>query len=111
MGRKEEPDHSEVQENNIYDYIWRKIKISETEKPSHTETAVGFSEESADVRIAQYESNQRTPKEETVKRLARELCVPVEILTVPVLSEPKEYSAAFFWMHELHLNYNCGLLQ
>ncbi len=74
-------------------------------------TAVGFSEESADVRIAQYESNQRTPKEETVKRLARELCVPVEILTVPVLSEPKEYSAAFFWMHELHLNYNCGLLQ
>lgn len=74
-------------------------------------TAVGFSEESADVRIAQYESNQRTPKEETVKRLARELCVPVEILTVPVLSEPKEYSAAFFWMHEPHLNYNCGLLQ
>lgn len=64
-------------------------------------TAVGFSEESADVRIAQYESNQRTPKEETVKRLARELCVPVELLTVPVLSEPKEYSAASFWMHEL----------
>lgn len=64
-------------------------------------TAVGFSEESADVRIAQYESNQRTPKEETVKRLARELCVPVELLTVPVLSEPNEYSAASFWMHEL----------
>ena len=61
-------------------------------------TAVGFSEGSADVRIAQYESDQRTPRDE---RLARELGVPPEILTVPVLSEPKEYSAASFWMHEL----------
>ena len=29
------------------------------------------------------------------------LCVPVDIFTVPVLSEPKEYEAASFWMHEL----------
>ena len=58
-------------------------------------TAVGFSEGSADVRIAQYESDQRTPRDDIFKRLARELGVP------PVLSEPKEYSAASFWMHEL----------
>lgn len=62
---------------------------------------IGFSESCADIRIAQYESGDRTPKEDTVKRLAEELGVPLEILTVPVLSEPKEYSAASFWMHEL----------
>ena len=63
--------------------------------------AIGFSEHSADVRIAQYESDARTPKEDILKKLAKELGVPLEILTVPVLSEPKEYSAASFWMHEL----------
>ncbi len=62
---------------------------------------IGFSEHSADVRIAQYESDARTPKEDILKKLAKELGVPLEILTVPVLSEPKEYSAASFWMHEL----------
>lgn len=63
--------------------------------------AIGFSENSADVRIAQYESNTRTPKEDILKKLAKELGVPIEILTIPVLSEPKEYFAASFGMHEL----------
>lgn len=63
--------------------------------------SIGFSENSADVRIAQYESDVRTPKEEIITKLAKELGVPIEILTIPVLSEPKEYSAASFWMHEL----------
>lgn len=62
---------------------------------------VGFSENTADVRIAQYESNARTPTEDVIKKLAKVLGVQKEILTVPVLSEPKEYSAASFWMHEL----------
>ena len=44
---------------------------------------------------------RETPRDDIFKRLARELGVPPEILTVPVLSEPKEYSAASFWMHEL----------
>ena len=62
---------------------------------------LGYEERNADVRIAQYESGNRTPKEDTMKKLAKELGVPLEILTTPILSEPAEYSAALFWMHEL----------
>lgn len=65
--------------------------------------AVGFPENTADVRIAQYETNARMPKEALINEFARILGVHKEILTVPVLSEPKEYTAAFFWMNELIL--------
>lgn len=63
--------------------------------------ALGFPESYADVRIAQYESDSRTPRDDLVKLFATTLGVPVEILTVPVLSEPREYEAASYWMHEL----------
>lgn len=63
--------------------------------------AVGFSESTADVRIAQYETNARTPREELLKKLAQVLGVQKEILTVPVLTKPREFSAAFFWMNEM----------
>lgn len=60
--------------------------------------ALGFPEDSADVRIAQYEADARKPRDEI---LAKILYVPIDVLTVPVLSEPREYDAASFWMHEL----------
>ena len=63
--------------------------------------AVGFPDNCADVRIAQYETNARTPREELLKKLAQVLGVQKEILTVPVLTKPKEFSAAFFWMNEM----------
>lgn len=37
--------------------------------------AVGFDEKSADIRIAQYESNTRTPKEDLLRKLAEALDV------------------------------------
>lgn len=63
--------------------------------------ALGFPEDSADVRIAQYEADDRKPHDETLDKMAKILGVRIEILTVPVLSEPREYEAASFWMHEL----------
>lgn len=62
---------------------------------------MGFPENCADVRIAQHESDVRTPNEDLLKLFASTLGVPMEILIVPVLSEPREYEAASFWMHEL----------
>ena len=63
--------------------------------------AVGFPENTADVRIAQYETNARMPREELLKKIAQVLGVQKEILTVPVLSKAKEFSAALFWMNEM----------
>ena len=63
--------------------------------------AVGFPDNCADVRIAQYETNARMPREELLKKLAQVLGVQKDILTVPVLTKPKEFSAAFFWMNEM----------
>ena len=36
-----------------------------------------------------------------MKIFASTLCVPVELFTVPVLSEPREYEAAEYWRYEL----------
>ena len=63
--------------------------------------AVGFPDSCADVRIAQYEGDVRTPKEDLMKLFASTLGVPVELFTVPVLSEPREYEAAEYWRYEL----------
>jgi transcriptional regulator with XRE-family HTH domain len=63
--------------------------------------AVEFPDSCANVRIAQYESNIRTPKENLMKLFASTLGVPVELFTVPVLSEPREYEAAEYWRYEL----------
>ena len=62
--------------------------------------AVGFPDNCADVRIAQYESDVRTPKEDLLKLFASTLSVPVELFTVPVLSEPREYETAEYWRYE-----------
>lgn len=45
--------------------------------------AVGFDEKAADIRIAQYESGTRIPKEDTVNKLAKALGVIPQALTVP----------------------------
>lgn len=44
---------------------------------------VGFSERTADIRMAQYESGSRTPKEDLTKALAHALDVSPDALTVP----------------------------
>ena len=80
-------------------YLRRKNNLTQKELGM----AVGFPENTADVRIAQYETNARMPREELLKKLTQVLGVQKEILTVPVLTKPKEFSAAFFWMDELIL--------
>ena len=45
---------------------------------------VGFPVASADVRIAQYESGNRTPKADLIQKLADVLGVPSEYLSTPI---------------------------
>ena len=50
-----------------YDNIWRKIRYLRRKNnltQKQLGMAVGFPENTADVRIAQYETNARTPREE-----------------------------------------------
>ena len=63
--------------------------------------AIGFPEDSADIRIAQYESDVRIPKAALMKLFASTLGVPIELFTIPVLSEPREYEAEEYWRYEL----------
>ena len=49
--------------------------------------ALGFPEDSADIRIAQYEADARKPRDEILAKMTKILYVPIDILTVPVLSE------------------------
>ena len=100
----EEPGLLEVQENNTMITFGRKLKhLRQKNHLTQKELgiAVGFPDSCADVRISQYESDVRTPKEDLMKLFASTLGVPVELFTVPVLSELREYEAASFWMHEL----------
>lgn len=50
--------------------------------------AVGFSEKTADIRIAQYESGSRSPKEELTEKLAEALKVSPAALNVPDIRTP-----------------------
>lgn len=100
----EEPGLLEVQENNTMITFGRKLKhLRQKNHLTQKELgmAVGFPDSCADVRIAQYESDVRTPKEDLMKLFASTLGVPVELFTVPVLSEPREYEAAEYWRYEL----------
>ena len=52
--------------------------------------AAGFSPETADIRIAQYESGARTPKHGLFCALAQTLEVPVSALEVPYIKSRDE---------------------
>ncbi len=52
--------------------------------------AVGFPQETADVRIAQYESGARTPKRNLLCRMARVLGVSPSALAVPRIKNSEE---------------------
>ena len=86
--KNEEPGHSEAQENNTMITFGRKLKhLRQKNHLTQKELgiAVGFPDSCADVRIAQYESDVRTPKEDLMNLFA----------------SPREYEAAEYWRYEL----------
>ena len=91
--KNEEPGLSEAQENNTMITFGRKLKHLR-QKNHLTQKELGMA-------VGFPESDVRTPKEDLMKLFASTLGVPVELFTVPVLSEPREYEAAEYWRYEL----------
>ncbi len=65
-------------------------------------TVVGFPEKTADVRMAQYESGSRTPKEELLKKLAEVFDISTEALTAPRLDDYIGVMHTFFALEDLY---------
>ena len=65
-------------------------------------TAVGFPENAADVRIAQYESGTRTPKEKVLNDLARVLEVSPMALDVPNIESYYSLMHTLFTLEDLY---------
>ena len=62
--------------------------------------AIGYSENTADVRIAQYEQGGRAPKLDAATKLATELGVSLDALSVPVFTSSTEVMHMFFAMED-----------
>ena len=62
--------------------------------------SVGFDENSADVRIAQYESGTRTPKEDMLKKIAETLDVNFRSLYEPTLYAAEDLMYMMFELDE-----------
>ncbi|HCD69669.1 MAG TPA: hypothetical protein DEQ68_03490 [Ruminococcaceae bacterium] len=63
----------------------KKIRIKNCLTQKQLGILVGFSESNADIRIAQYESGTRVPKEELMEKIAEVLNVTIAELVVPEL--------------------------
>ena len=62
---------------------------------------IGFSEKTADIRMAQYESGTRTPKAEATNDLAKVLDVSPQALTVPDIDSYNGLMHTLFALEDL----------
>ena len=64
--------------------------------------AVGFTPKTADVRMAQYESGSRTPKEDLVKAIANVLEVSPLALQIPDIDSDLGFIHTLFAIEDIH---------
>ena len=65
-------------------------------------TAVGFDENTADIRIAQYESGTRTPKSDLTRSLASVLDVSADALEVPEIDSTQGLMHTLFAVEDIY---------
>ncbi len=63
---------------------------------------VGFSDKTADIRIAQYESGSRTPKADLIEKIADTLDVSIEALNVPDIDSYTGLMHTLFALEDLY---------
>ena len=66
--------------------------------------AIGYNEKTADIRIAQYESGTRTPKEDTLRKIAGILDVNYRSLYEPTLYAAEDVMFTLFELDEQYKN-------
>lgn len=59
---------------------------------------MGYSEKTADVRIAQYEKNARTPKADTVAKLAEVLNVSPAVFSQTICASRDDLLQSMYWL-------------
>jgi len=59
---------------------------------------MGYSEKTADVRIAQYEKNARTPKADTVAKLAEVLNVSPAVFSQTICTSRDDLLQSMYWL-------------
>lgn len=64
--------------------------------------AIGFNEENADIRIAQYESGSRRPKDNTISAIASVLGVAPKALTVPQIESLDDFIHILFAFEDFY---------
>ena len=80
----------------------RKIRMFRNITQKELGRRLGYGESSADVRIAQYESGQRTPKQETLIRIAEILEVDVRNFLSPGIATMDELNRGLFHLFLLN---------
>lgn len=81
-----------------YPEIWDCLSAPPTREPRSL--AIGFEDNTADVRIAQYESGTRTPKEDTLQKIAEVLDVNYRSIYEPTLYAAEDVMYTLFELDE-----------
>jgi transcriptional regulator with XRE-family HTH domain len=80
----------------------RNIRIKRDMTQKELGLAIGFNDRSADVRMAQYESGTRVPKEAVIVKIAEALSVNPDYLMAPAIDKTEEIIHALIYLDELN---------
>lgn len=80
----------------------KKIRVKRDMTQKDLGLAIGFNERTADVRMAQYESGTRVPKEAVIAKIAEVLKVNADYLMAPAIDKTEEIVHALIYLDELN---------
>jgi len=80
----------------------KKIRVKRNMTQKDLGLAIGFNDRTADVRMAQYESGTRVPKEAVIVKIAEVLNVNADYLMAPAIDRTEEIVHALIYLDELN---------
>lgn len=80
----------------------KKIRVKRDMTQRDLGLAIGFNERTADVRMAQYESGTRVPKEAVIVKIAEVLKVNADYLMAPAIDKTEDIIHALIYLDELN---------